>query len=69
MNTKCIIQYENTEVLILLRVKTLFEGGKEGSFLSMLQMIELCITDKLDYKNKTFPAQIKVLITDMTILQ
>ena len=35
----------------------------------MLQMIELCITDKLDYKNKTFPAQIKVLITDMTILQ
>ena len=56
-------------MLILLRVRTLFEGGKEGSFLSMLQMIELCITDKLDYKNKTFPAQIKVLITDMTILQ
>ena len=28
------VLYENTEVLILLRVKTLFKGGKEVSFLS-----------------------------------
>ena len=41
-------------MLILLRVKTLFEGGKEGSFLSMLQTIEFCITDKLDDKIKDF---------------
>ena len=55
----------------IAKSKDSFWGWEGGVFPVYVtdDWVMYCITDKLDYKNKTFPAQIKVLITDMTILQ